>query len=117
MSLYTLCANVTAVQAGPTSSGSQTIKPTAPGRTALTSFEFVAKLTGTGSCSATVQVVGFNTDGDYIKLFTMAPTSANADQSPGLDSAGWNNAPYDRYGAYVTAISGTNAAVGVVMSG
>lgn len=84
---------------------------------------FEAVLNGLGVCTATVQVVCSNdaaveTGGGNWQVYgaPISLSSLAADLTPGLGAL-LGSGPWKYFGAYLTALSGTNAAVDLVMSG
>lgn len=114
-SVYYLAQNVTAVQTTPSLIAQPTLQ--APGQPpGLQAFQIT--VTGTGSVSCTVQIVGTNlvpADGstpqwvNYGLTFTASGTNTATYGAQG-------NTPFSYYGAIVTAISGTGAKCTVTVS-
>lgn len=116
MTVYVIMTAVKAVQVGPTSTGSQLVPPSQIAGTGVPpQQEWVATLNGVGNCSATVQLVGTNDGVNFVPVGSITLTAASADLAPGIADLGTNRS-YDRYGGYVSQISGTNASVGLTLS-
>lgn len=116
MALYFPFQGVKAVQTAPVGGvlpvQSQSVQPLAQNNpnspASAQSMQVVVK--GIGGCSATVQFIGSNDGVNWINYGpTVVATSANADITPGTAGAS-GTTPYTFMSAYVTAISGTNAA-------
>lgn len=118
MSVYYPFSGVTKVQTGPSSPPNQIILPAGsdnPNNPPLAQA-FTLVVNGIGNCSATCQIVGSNDGVNFINYgAAITASSAFADITPGIASAN-GTITYKYYGAYITAISGTNAAATLAMS-
>lgn len=122
MSVYNLAVGITAVQtlsAVNTRGGSnRAVKPWSSDDNSngpTRSQAFVVSVSGGGTVSATVQPVVSNDGVNWVNAAPAITVSGNADLAPVSDSLGTNQ-PFEWFGAYVTAISGTNASCNVKMS-
>ena len=118
MTTYTLCKNVKAVQAAPANgllpTGSQSVNPnrmSSPINDQAQTFHVVVTTTS-GNGSATVQPMVSNDDVNWLAYG--APIVVASGASP-AQAAGNGSQPWERYTAYVTAISGTGASVTCTM--
>lgn len=119
MSIYHLLDNATVVGASPTLglppnsiiTQEQQYSNGSPPVVSLT-----ATLTGIGSCSATVQPIVSNDRVNWYALSPIIVTATSADLAPGINTDSCN-VPYAYWAAYVSAISGTNAAATLLMAG
>lgn len=118
MATYKLLTNVTAVQPVPTAArGPQNPAvphgPTNPNMPAQ-SQQFQLTVDGVGAVSATAQLVGSNDGGlhwySYGDPLVATDTNGAGQKATSLGS------PWKLIGAYITAISGTNAAANLTMS-
>lgn len=137
MTTAVLCANVTAIQSAPVNQGlaagttiGTTVPPVGTGLPQGSScvqpntdwsnvtnplgqtFQVIVTCSS-GNCSATVQVMGSN-DGLNWSAYGSA-IAVTSGTSPNVGSSTGSN-PWEYFTAYVTAISGTNAAVQCTMS-
>ena len=92
-----------------------------PGNTTLPNQVFTAEVSGIGNCVATVTIYGTNDSVDGGApvgqlVATITATGTAADVTPGTANYVSQNAAWGRFGAAVTGISGTQAAVTVVMN-
>lgn len=74
---------------------------------------FQLTVTGTGTVSATAQMVASN---DGVHWLTIGAPIAAAAASGNSSAGGLNNSAFSFFGAYITAISGTGAKATVTMS-
>lgn len=74
---------------------------------------FQLVVTGTGSVSASAQVVVSNDGVNWTNLAPLITASAANGTSSAI--GGNSNVPYQYFGAYITAISGTNAKASLTM--
>ncbi len=121
MSVYKFFSNVTAVQtigsvqkSDGSQSGNQAVQPIA-GNPYLPpqSQAYQVNITGTGAVSASVQPVA-SEDGINWATYGSAISVSGSYSAAAVASS--SNAPHAWYSAYVSAISGTNAAVSCSMS-
>ena len=122
MAVYNLCQNVTAVQTvssiilpGRNAAGgsNMAVDPRQPSgsETPATYQSFQVTVTGSGSVSASAQVVASNDGVNWITIGSVISPSGNNSGTAGGNAS----SPYKWWSAYVTAISGTNASVNVNM--
>lgn len=119
VSTYALLTNVTAVQAAPTATRPPNNPAIAPGPNNANmppqSQQFQLEVSGIGAVSATVQLVGSNDVGSVKNWYNYGDplTATGTDLGQKATTLA---APWREIGAYVTAISGTNASASVRMS-
>lgn len=77
---------------------------------------FVARLDGTGSCSATVQPVVSMDGDDWVDYGSAQLVSGSSVDLIPAHAAFVTTAPYPYFGGYVATISGTNAKVNLKVS-
>lgn len=116
MSVYKLLTNVTAVQAAPTATRGPMNPVQAPGpdnaNMPAQNQAFALSVTGIGAVSVTVQPVVSNDGATWIA--DGDPVTASGTD---LGLFPWGGSrPWAWFGAYVTAISGTNASANLLMS-
>lgn len=110
MASYTIFTGVKAAQTGPLSYPNQIVSPVGQNPNSPTQSQaFVLTLTGIGNCSATCQIVASNDGQNFVNLGgTLTATGPAVDLKTAVQSA-TSSGTYNFYGAYITAISGTNA--------
>lgn len=116
MTTYALLTNVTAVQSAPTTTRGPMNPVQAPGpgnaNNPAQEQTFHLVVTGIGAVSVTAQPIVSNDNVNWI-VYGDTITAAGTDR--GQISVGGSQA-WSWYGAYVTAISGTNASANLTMS-
>jgi hypothetical protein len=118
MALYYPFKSVKAVQTGPLSMPNQAVMPLGQNNpnSPAQAHSLQVVVNGIGNCSATVQFVGSNDGVSWINYgAAVTATGANADITPGT-GGGTGTTPYTFICAYVTAISGTQAAATAIVS-
>lgn len=113
MSLYFPIKGATKVQTGPLAYPNQSVQPLSQNspNSSASAMELQIVVNGIGACSASVQFVGSNDGVNWNALGApLQGSAAFADITPASASA-FSSAPYANVGAYVTAISGTQASV------
>lgn len=117
MALYTLFTGVKAIQTGPTSYPNQVVSPIGQNPNSPTQGQaFTLVINGIGNCSATAQIVGSNDGVNFLPVGApIAATGPFADLKAGIQAAN-TNATFNFFGAYITAISGTNANATLTLS-
>jgi hypothetical protein len=118
MTTYALLTNVTAVQSAPTNvrgpmnsvAPHGTDNPNSP----PTEQAFHLVVNGVDPVAATVQVVASNDGTNWINYGD--PVTATSVGSAPAQASWGGTQPFRHFGAYVTAISGTSAAVNLKMS-
>ena len=121
MSVYVLLQGATATNgpfspSSPPASPSLVVKPTGPNHSPNinpTQQTVQGIVTGTGSVSATIKVMGSN-DGGVTWVDAVATVTISS--GTGFSTAGsTSNLSYAYYTAYLSAVSGTNATVQALM--
>ena len=111
MAVYKLLSAQTTVTAAPPVAIQPTSNLAYLGPPAYQSFHIT--VSGTGTVSATVQIVGSNDGVNWVSMFSPQVLNGTSPQNSKLANG---PEPMTYFGAYVTAISGTSAAVTVLMS-
>lgn len=127
MSVYNLITNATAGQTivnvpsvdGSNSSATEAINQivmpqTTPSNNPSQTQGFQLTVKGTGSVSATAHIVASNDGINWGDTGVTVTASASTSISIGL--AGSQNTPFNYFGAYISAISGTGARASLTMS-
>lgn len=119
MTIYALLTNVTAAQVAPTTTRPPNNPAVAAGpnnpNMPPQSQQFQLEVKGIGAVSATVQLVGTN-DGTDNKTWYNYGDPLTASGTDVGQKATTLTSPWREIGAYVTAISGTNASASLRMS-
>lgn len=121
MGVYTLFQDITSVQPAPTPQAPP-ISPVQPqpastGGPQPTCQAFQLLLTGIGSCSASAQIVVSNDGENWAKYGDpVTVTGAGDGAVPPQLAFVFSNSPWNWFGAYVTAISGTKASASLNFS-
>lgn len=119
MATYALLTNVTVVQAAPTPTRPPNNPAVANGpnnpNMPPQSQQFQLEVSGIGTVSATVQLVATNDRGSVKNWYNYGDPLIATGTDLG-QKATTLSGPWHEFGAYITAINGTNASANVVMS-
>lgn len=108
---YIVCQGITTTTTTP----QITIKPTTSTGDAVIQQSFQVNLTGTGSISASVQIMASNDGVNWVNYGSVIAVSGTGSVGSTVSGGGSGTTSYAYFGATVTAISGTGTSVTVLL--